>query len=177
MRCKGFTLLEATLALSVGALILVSLTNVFQSTRAGWKVANYKSDMTQHARVAVSRMTSELRYATRLTLDGGNLVEFETNNLLDSDKMTTETIRYSLNPPYIERSVNGGAINFVAGGVNTSVSDLLFQPLKIDAGGDLVPLVAGDPVSLAVAVQIHLTLSDPDSNRFEVVSLARMRNL
>lgn len=183
IKCKSHdravTLIELILALALGALILASLTTVFRTGWQSWNEDNERSEFIQHARVAMWRITDDLRYAKSLDQlasgSSGNL-QFTTKNLPDTGAI--RVIRYEVADSELKR-IEQGTSSKIAGssseGIN--VTALNSTPLKIDIDtGNLVALVGGDSPGDAIAVRVELTLQDADGDSFTVISTAKLRN-
>lgn len=186
----GMSLVEAVLALSLGAVVLTTLTAVFTTSLHSWDENNDRDVLISHAQAAMNRMVYELRYATALN-DVANgdptQIDFDTTNLLDDDS-GVENVVYQmwLSQSEIHRLVSGDVTQsldqplagYVDPAHNITVSGFSVTALKLDgATGDLVDL-GGSPLSSAVAVEISLTLMNPDDgDSVTLTSVARMRNL
>ncbi len=176
---KGFTLLEATLAVAISALLLGSLLLVFKVGKSSWNVSNQQSELLQHARTAMARLSSELRYATGLTQANLLGVEFTTKVLVDSDNTTTETIRYEVVGNTIQRSVNAGTKQIVAGDALAGGVIAKFYsvtPVKLDAGFNVAPLDTLDPLSLAIGLRVAMSMQDTHSKTVVVSTMANFRD-
>ena len=75
----GLTLFEYIFALTVGVLILLPMGMGFRLALKNWEMSQEETELVQHARVAMARITSDLRYAVRATnwtnpevLEGGD---------------------------------------------------------------------------------------------------------
>ncbi|MDP2653145.1 MAG: prepilin-type N-terminal cleavage/methylation domain-containing protein [Candidatus Omnitrophota bacterium] len=179
-RTNGFTFLEVMLAFAIGAVALATLTATFETGRRSWRKNTQRAEMIQHGQAALSRMTSEMRYATQLvTRDIPNqILEFDTNNLVDADEMTTERIRYQATGDVLDRSVDGGVPVAVAGRSGEVKILLETIPLKLNASGDMVPLAVADPLSLAIAVDLYIRAQalDTSVSQVDMVSRVTFRN-
>lgn len=178
-KIKGFTLLEATLGIAISALLLGSLVLVFKVGKSSWNVSNQQSELLQHARIAMTRLSSELRYATGLTQADMLVVEFTTKVLVDSDNSTTETIRYEVVGNTIQRSVNAGTKQIVAGDSFAGRVIARFYsvvPVKLDGGSNVVPLDILDPLSMAVGIRVAMSMQDPYSKTVVVSTMANFRD-
>ena len=137
--------------------------------------------MYNQSRMAMFRMTSELRYAEKLVQLDDHVLEFKTRYLVDSDPQI-ETVKYEWIFYQLYRSVDGSAPVDITFAQDTA---LKFTGYKIDASGNLVPLdlAGGDTIDNAVAVGIDLTEAFQDSSLkfgsvyFTFNSLAAMRNM
>ena len=103
---RGMTLIEAVLSLALIALILVSLTNVLNVSLKAWRLSGRDDDLIQNARVAMERMTSDIRYAVAISEFSGGALEFSTRYVEDEDDQT-EVIRYYKSGSGLYRSVDG----------------------------------------------------------------------
>ena len=179
---NGFTLLEAVLSLAIGTMVLASVGMAFQAGRYAWKKSSQRSELLQHARIGMARMTSELRYATSLqSLTSSGLMgfTFATNNLLDNDTSTTEVIEYRAVSTTLDRSAAGGPFTVIAGdpGKIKAYFPIPVSPLKLSSSGNVVPLGA-DPLSTAIGMEIHFKVEDAANanNSVELVSRVKFRS-
>lgn len=173
------TLIELVLALALGALILASLTIVFKTGWQSWKENNEKSELIQHARVAMWRITDDLRYAQQLdelpaSGYSGNL-QFTTVNLFSDPAV----IRYEVVESELRRiaeEISSKIAGSSSEGISVTAMDS--TPFKLGVSGNLVALDAGagDVASDAIAVKVDLTLQDADGNSFTLGSTAKLRN-
>ena len=62
-RQDGFSLIELMVAMSIFLLILVGIFQVFDPSRNAYQVSERKLDVQQNARVAMDRMSRQLRMA------------------------------------------------------------------------------------------------------------------
>ena len=175
---RGFSLLEVVMAVAIGALLMVSLTTVFQVNKQNWNVNNRRSEMLQHARVAMSRLSTELRYATNLVQADSSTIVFETTELLDMNNSTTETIRYENGGFNIQRSVDGGTRQIIAGdekstGIQARFSSIV--PVKLDVSNNVVPLDVSDPLSTAIGLQFTMTIQDSSAQQLSVTTMVKFR--
>jgi len=181
------------MALALGILLLVPLSVGLKSSLGTWKNSNERDESIYNLRMAMHRMTTELRYATKLLQaesPAASSLEFETTTLLDSDPGTTETVwfyRWAGNG-VLFRKVDYGSgypagfpqscnlAGFPSGPIYVDTLDII--PMKIDGSDNLVPLVIpSDTLDMAVAVQINLTMRDEDQETVTASSLVKMRNL
>lgn len=176
---KGFSLLEVLLAVGISALIMGSLTMIFKVTKQSWNRNNTQSELLQHARVAISRLGAELRYTTNLVQADTSAIVFDTKVLVDSDNTTTETIRYEIAAFVLQRRAGVAGTPYVVAGdpvIGGVVAQLFYvQPMKLDASNNVVPLVAGDPLSIAVALDVQLRMRKGNENMVDVRTLAKFR--
>ncbi len=173
---KALTLIEAVLALTLGALVLASLTMVFKTGWQSWKEDSERSELIQHARVAMWRIMDDLRYAQAIdelpTSGSSGSLQFTTENLLSGSGV----IRYELLSSELSRVVEGVGSE-IAGSPTEGiyVTSLDSTLLKIESG-DLVALDADNNPGDAVAVRVDLTLQDADGDSFILSSMAKLRN-
>ena len=182
---KGISLLETILALALGAVLLASVAMMGVLSLDSRALFNTRGDLSHQARIAVARISAELRYATKLLQAESALhsyLEFETTNLINTAP-DVETIFFSRMSPnrYLSRQVDGGDPSYLAGisEFEGDVQVIAFDitPMKVDGSDNVVPLGA-DPLSEAVAVQFSLTLEDVASGETVTVStMVKPRNL
>jgi len=83
---KGFTLVEALLAVGILAMIITAMTPFIRTIYNSWNFGDRKTEIQQNARVGMEMMTRILRQAKRITAipasGSGNFVEFR--NALDN---------------------------------------------------------------------------------------------
>lgn len=163
---RGFTLLEAMLSIAIGALILASLTVTFKVGKQNWNINSVRSELVQHARIGMSRLTTELRYATQLNQGDTTAIEFDTTVLLDNDDATVETVRYEITGGVLKRTA-GGVQKTVAGDTvkGIAISFAAVDPVKLDAADNVVPLDVADPLSMAIGVAVTMTVNQPAGNQ------------
>lgn len=179
IRPGGFTLIEATLALAIGTVLLASLFMIFKIGKASWNTSTEQSELIQHARVAMDRLSYELRYAKGLNQADTNAIEFPTTVLINSDDTNTETVRYEIITATLQRSVDGGTKQIIAGSTSGNLVSAylsLVQPLKLDASNNLIALTVSDPLSLAVALLVEIKMKNTNNMSQQVV-LRTMVNL
>jgi prepilin-type N-terminal cleavage/methylation domain-containing protein len=87
-REDGFTLVELMVAMSIFLLILVGIFQVFDPSRSALQVSERKLDVQQNARVAMDRMSRQLRMAGYFP---ENLVPNPVNPLSNSIQVATES--------------------------------------------------------------------------------------
>jgi hypothetical protein len=175
----GVTLVEAALALALGGLVIVSSMKVFNIAMINWRQNNERTIMIQHIREAMDRMMSALRYADVLLQADSALnsnLEFTTKNLDTPDP----TVYFRRMNGYDELSMSHDSTNFymLAGvpGSSPVVQSMTVTPLKLGSGNSVIPLTGGDPLSLAVAVRVDLTMADADGESLTIASMAKLRN-
>lgn len=175
----GFTLLEATLGVAVGAVLLASLLLVFKVGKHSWNVNNQQSELLQHARIAMARLSSELRYATGLSQASISTIGFPTKVLVNADSATTEVIEYTIVSNTLQRSVDGGVKSILAGDIGRGISAVFtgVVPVKVDVSGNVVPLSLADPLSLAVGLEVEMTFQDSYSKSVKVKTMITFRGV
>jgi len=183
---KAFTLIETALSLLLGAIILTSLAMAMQISSKKWQERVQKNSIMPHARNAMYRMTTELKYATELIRAEEDItcgyLEFKTT-VLEDENPDEEVILYLYNKSFdlLYRQVDGseGQYPILAGyPSDILVTHCLFTAMKLDGNNNLTPLVRpADPWSLAVAVKIDMTVADGKGHNITLSSLAGMRNL
>lgn len=182
----GFTLLESLLAMMLGVMVLLPLATAFQISTKGWQKAYEEDELLNHARIAMSRMVSDMRYAVILVQcdsTAGNVTLNIATRTRENNDWTVEYITYSWvsgNP--LKRQVGGESAPSSLAGLDppgTVVVDTFEVSLFKKVSGNLVAmnLLAGDTLSMAVAVKFDLTMRDTASNRtVTLTSTAKMRN-
>ena len=184
---KGLSLLEAIMALALGSVLLAAVAMMGILSLKNRDMLNTKGELLHQTRLAVARISAELRYATKLLQAESTphaYLEFETTNLIDADP-GVETIRFSRTSgnAYLIRTVDGTGTLYLAG-IPKNVTEYItrvtvfeVKPMRVDGGDNLVDL-GGSPLSEAVAVQFALTLEDVDSGEtVKVSTMVKMRNL
>lgn len=147
---SGFTLIELIMVtIILGIMVSVSY-DILKSSLDVWRKAGVKGELWQEARIAMHRITEEVRYATGILNNTTGLLEFNTTCLLDTDS-GTEKIKYNKSGTDLYRYEDttgsyGGGYLFVS-----NVSD--FQPsiegnlvvinLTLQSGADIVNLRGG----------------------------------
>ena len=177
---KSVTLVELLLALTLGAVLLAPVTLALQVGLKTWKETKESDELVQQMRIAMSRITMELKYATEL-IQADTTLEFDTVYLLDGTP-DTERIRYRQSGNYLYRSQESGP-EFAIAGANESytkipvdVISFTVVPLKSDGsslGGMTIP---PELLSDADAVQIFLTMADKDGDQLSLTNLVLLRN-
>ena len=184
--------MECVLALTLGVIVLAPVTMAFKVSLSGWEETYKHDELLNHARMAMARMVSDLRYAvTILQADSAthSYLEFTTRNLLD-DTWDAETLmfyRTNGNPVLYRRVVEGEGAHLIGSklaGLNTTegiiqVDAFEITPLKKATSGDpiLLDTSGGDTLDMTVAVQMALTMSDTESgDSVTVTSVAKLRN-
>lgn len=182
---RGVTLIELVMALLLGAVIMVPLSMGFSFGLKSWNSNKIKSELIQHARVAMYRMTSELRYAESIVdkRSINNELEFATTHLIDADDgieniiYRVESVPFLLVRKVMEDSIEISDVEVAGtnfGYIPVRVTNFTAKPMRIDSSGVLVENVL-KPIEDTVAVQIDLTLECKNES-ITVTSLAKMRN-
>lgn len=176
------------MAMTLGTVMLIPMAISLKSTLQEWGEHGERNELIQHARLAMMKMTRELKYAEVLlqaTSATHSYLEFTTTYLVDADAGTENVLYYRLNGnEVLYRQVDGGSAYMVAGIPNTMTNTVTFAkvdsleiiPLKDDGSGNLIVLGAS-PLSAAIAVQLNLVMSDEDGQAVAVSSLVKMRNV
>jgi len=175
--CLGMTLLETTLALTIGAVVMASLLTSFSLAGKLWRKGGQSSEAIQHGRVAMTRMSADLRYATQGLDFSSGVLEFETTNMLDSTP-DVEVIRYEFTSPKLYRTADGGPMMAVAGSdeEKVTVTAVTLTPKKQSGGGNLVNLGGSDTAADAEAVTVELELQDAHGESYRFSTTAGFRN-
>lgn len=69
---SGFTLIEVLVAMTVLALLILMVANIFQSSSAAWNIGTQKADMNTAARAALDFMARELACAVAGPIEAAN---------------------------------------------------------------------------------------------------------
>ena len=170
----GLSLFETIMALVLGAMVFLPLTMAFNVAIKVWNEHIINDELHQHARVAMDRLTSELRYAIRIEDSGfPDKLWFRTRNLID-DNWDSELIKYEkleiVSAPKMDalkRSEEGSPFYTIAG------SDLepRFQVTNFDhdfykvAGGNLQVLGGLDTMDDVEVVEVNLTVANEDMTK------------
>ena len=161
---KGVTLIELVLALALIAIILISLTSIFNISLKAWSASGKKTELVQNARIAMERMMSDLRYAVSISQFSDNVLEFDTRYLVNEDD-SIETITYYKSGASLYRAVdNQSNAPAIAEYINT------FDIILRDADGQSVA-----SASEAASAEVALVLSN-ENYTFSIVSSAHMRS-
>ena len=175
---RGFSLLETVLAISLSAVIMASLTMVFKVTKQSWNSNTRKSELLQHVRLALARMSLDMRYATNLVTATTGTILFDTTVLVDNDETTTEQISYFISGNALMRSIGAAGTPYDVAGENTSggvvFSFPVVQPVKLDALGNVIPLDVADPLSMAIGLDIQMRVQR-DTDTMDVRTLVNFR--
>jgi len=172
-RC-GLTLLEAIMAMAMGAMIFIPLFMAFGVAIKTWDEHILREELCQQARIAMDRIVSELRDTVRLVGDDVddldlNVLEFYTRNVA-LDGWEAEIIKYEYNDletpgnNILYRSQDGGTLYPIAGSDGNpmiGVSAFSYNPYKVE-GGIFKDLETGDPISAADGVLVSLSLATGD---------------
>jgi len=173
------------MALALGLIIFVPLTVAFNAAVKTWDEHIAMEELYQHGRVAMERITSELRYATHLVdkEDSGKL-KFYTRNLIDKN-WDPEVIWYETQqiPSYwfdgLARKQEGDPFYFIAGGEvspGIKINLFIYEVHKV-SGGLFVPLGDSEPISAADVVKVRLDLATEDDKYWlTLTSRVQLRN-
>lgn len=183
----GFTLMESLLALALGVMVLLPLATAFQISAQGWQQAYEEDELLNHARIAMSRMVADLRYAVTVNFvvsTGSNVNLTFTTRTRENNDWSVEYIKYTwVSGEPLKRQINSETAPIALAGLDppgTIVVNAFAVTAYKKVGGNLVALnlLGGDTLSMTVAVQIDLTMQDTASSRtVTLTSLAKMRNI
>ena len=180
---QGLTLLETLLAITLSVTILLPLMMSLRIGVKSWKENTRTSELLQHARVAMHRITSELRYATEVLQAESTTHSYLrfTTAYTEDDDADLETIEfYRLNGnPVLYRRISHPIGHPVAGIVFDDIAVDAFEitPMKVVGGNNLVALGGSDTIDMTEAVDLELTMKNVVSGKTVTVSsLATLRN-
>jgi len=164
MFSQGFTLIELLLAMSLGSLILLSLTQVVQASKTAYRLHEGLARLQESGRLAMEFMTRDIRMsgfsgcASSQFNNIGNQLDGETGDSLMSnfqgyhlegvDDYDGSVVRYADDRPFANRTAHGRPV------VGTDVLIVRLpvgQPLRLLADADHRPgelwvrSVAGEP--------------------------------
>ncbi len=178
----GFTLIETILALSLGALVITSLSLMFEVSIKSWQTNSDKGELMQHARLAMRDITDDYQYAAKLITP----LEFYTLYRIYYGRMGAESglpfeyekIEYAHDEDNdtLSKTFVDDIVVDIAGDVEKGIRVTGFDivPLARDSFGDLVP-VSGGAIDTAIAVRAYLTLSSA-RNSVSLNSTILLRN-
>jgi len=187
---RGLSLLESVMAVALGAMIFIPLTMAFNVAIKTWDEHAVNDELYQHARVAMDRLTRELRHAIRLVdQEDPQELKFYTRRDTGTNPWVWEAVRYqkaqipstslfglsrnqNLDPPYFIAGSDG----YPSVTVN-SFSYVLYKVEEIEGQLQFQPLDTGDPISAADVVWVGLTLTNEDSTKSVILtSRVALRN-
>ena len=107
----GFTLLELVFSVSILLVVLASILGIFQVVQRQSAYVKDRSETLDSMRIAVDRMTKEIRQARVVTPDGtAPATRFEMTTFLVG---TEAEIEYAVVGDTLTRSVNGGTADVI----------------------------------------------------------------
>ena len=161
---KGFTLVELVIVITIAGITAATLGTILLGTVKAWTFKFNRGDMLWDARVAIDRMTREIRTvrnnASVTTASSGQFRFIDAGNV---------DITYSLSSTNLNRTENGTA-NLLA----ENVSSLSFT--YYDAAGTVIPSPTVSPTTNIKRVRINLTLIK-NGQTFYLQSDSMPRNL
>ena len=143
---KGFTLVELVIVITIAGIAAAIVGTILLGTVKAWTFKFNRGDILWDARVAIDRMTREIRTvrnnASVTTASSGQFRFIDAGNV---------DITYSLSSTNLNRTENGTA-NLLA----ENVSSLSFT--YYDAAGTVIPSPTVSPTTNIKRVRINLTL-------------------
>lgn len=147
MRAKGFTLIELVIVIIIIGIAASTVGGLLLGTVKAWTFKFNRSDLLWDGRMAIDRMTREIRTikdnTSVTTASAAQLRFIDTGN---------KDITYSLSSTNLNRTENGTA-NLLA----ENVSSLGFT--YYDASGTVIPIPTVSPTTNIKRVRINLTLT------------------
>ncbi|MDD5449297.1 MAG: prepilin-type N-terminal cleavage/methylation domain-containing protein [Candidatus Omnitrophica bacterium] len=160
---NGITLIEVSLALALISVILLALTNILGISLKNWELSGKRNELIQNGRVAMERITSDLRYAVSITTFTDDVLEFKTRYLENEDD-SVEVIKYYKSGSNLYRQVDDQKDPPV-------IADWIesFRITLRDSNGQAVAQAAQ-----AAFTEVNLVMSDGKES-FTLTSCANMR--
>jgi prepilin-type N-terminal cleavage/methylation domain-containing protein len=117
MKNRGFTLIEVLIALGILGIIILGMYGILKGGMDIWRGGKEKTDVIAQARLAMDRLTRELRATDEILGCTAGEITFSTELTGDA---TDERIRYYSAETYLYRSVGvAGADNEIARNIDT----------------------------------------------------------
>ena len=145
-RQRGFTLVEALLALMILAMLLASIAAAFQAALMGYDTNSDFASVTQTARVVLGRMTSEVRTATDINSTSTSLTISPAPNAYGTTKIVYECVEGVL---YYRPTKGGVESSYVLVGSGDNATVNTFYVLRED---DL----EGNPLSVTIRLGLSV---------------------
>lgn len=177
-RCpRGFTLAELLVALAILGLVLAGVVAIQQSALQAYVAGSNSVETQQNARVALERMSRDLREATAITAANATTVTF-TPVQLAAPNPPVPNVTYALNGANLQRTVAGGPVEVLIGGVQ--ILTLVYR----DAADAALAVPVGTPANIRridITVQTrteeNAQAGGVANARAHIASSVRMRNL
>ena len=183
MRNKtGFTMVEVVLAIALGAVILTSLSMMFNVSIKGWRANEAQSELMQHARIALTNITRDLRHLLWFENVDADTCEFYAENFLGSSpEILLVRYHYDSANNILSRFYDKGTSSIdsvIAGDVleDIRVDTVNFIPLKRNNSDELVEILGTDPLHCALAMRVNCTIRDNENNSIVVGTTVLLRN-
>lgn len=177
LKRRGMILLELVMAMTLAVFVLSTMTVFMKISREAWYGSARHSDLLQHARVAMSRIVNDLRYASQWNgySDVLNSWGFSTANLTEGGTAVT-AVQYQLNSGKLLRKTNVNSWRVVAGSQTSSrIQVVEFNPgvYAVDGSNNLyAPMFPAD----AKYIVVTLKLRDETGKQFVLRSGVDLRN-
>ncbi len=143
-RKNGFTLIEVLMAMMIMALIMTSVGAAFRASLASYDANDKFTTATQVARVAIMRITREVRTAADIDSTATTLTITPPNEGAGLTKIVYEADSNAL---YCRRTVDGTETTYVLVGGEDGTSLETFSVLRED---DL----EGNPISITIRMEV-----------------------
>ena len=174
---RGLTLIETVMALMLAGFVFLSLAVFMKVSQQAWSGSSKHSDLVQHARVAMSRIVDDLRYANQwqgyIALPGAWV--FATTNLTQGGTAVMG-VQYKLEAGRLRRKINNEPWQVIAGSeANSNIQVVSFTPIAyaVDASNNLfIPVLAQD----AKYIEVTIGLRDEYAKEFFLRSGVDLRN-
>jgi prepilin-type N-terminal cleavage/methylation domain-containing protein len=178
-RCpRGFTLAELLVALAILGLVLAGVVGIQQGALQAYVAGSNRVETQQNARVAVERMSRELREATAITVANATTITFTPPDPPAPAVPPAPNVTFTLNGTNLQRTVAGGAAEVLIGGVQI----LTFG--YRDAAEAQLAVPVGTPsnirridITVQTRTEQNLQVGGVADTRMHVASSVRMRNL
>ena len=164
MNRKGFTLIELVIVISVIGIIAVIVGSILLGVVDAWTFKFNRNDILQDGRMAIGRMTREMRTASGITIATAGQFRFIETENSGTEATISNDITYSLSGSNLNRTENGVA-NLLA----ENVSSLAFT--YYDASETVTGVIAN-----IRRVKINVTLTKNGENVY-LQSESMPRNL
>ena len=161
---KGFTLVELVIVITIAGITATIVGTILLGTVKAWTFKFNRGDMLWDARVAIDRMTREIR-----TVRNNASVTTASSSQFRFIDAGNVDITYSLSSTNLNRTENGTA-NLLA----ENVSSLSFT--YYDAAGTVIPSPTVSPTTNIKRVRVNLTLIK-NGQTFYLQSDSMPRNL
>ncbi len=170
-------MLELIMAMALAVFVLSTMAVFMKISQEAWYDSTQHSDLVQHARVAMSRIVNDLRYASQWNGYDSilNTWGFVTVNLTEGGAAVT-AVQYQLNSGKLLRKININQWYVVAGSeMNSRIRVVEFNPsaYAVDSSNNLYTPVSAIDVQYVV---VTLKLQDETGKEFVLRSGVDLRN-